>query len=112
MEKFCWQCYWRLKIPNPPLVANIHITKSSNGWLHVVWNVVTKGGEGRGIYYARTKNGDEWSEPILLAQAEEGYGTQTPAIIEHDSVIQDSNAGYPPAQQRDKIRTCKRICED
>lgn len=70
-----------------PLAWNIQVAKSSSGWLHFVWNVITIGGQGRGIYYTRTQSGDEWTTPVLLDYAAEGYGTQTPAIIEHDNVL-------------------------
>ena len=53
-------------------------------WIHAIWNVVTPGGQGREIYYSRMKVGDtQWSEPIKLAEAQTGYGTNTPTIIEH-----------------------------
>lgn len=84
-----------------PLIRDIHVIKGSNGWLNLVWDVINTGGQGRGIYYARTQNGEEWSEPVLLASAEEGYGTQTPAIIEHDGVIFVFFAGISMRQSLD-----------
>jgi hypothetical protein len=69
--------------------------------LHVVWNVLTSGGEGRGIYYARTQNGEEWSKPVLLDFATEGYGTQTPAVVVHNGVIFVFFAGISMRQSVD-----------
>jgi hypothetical protein len=81
--------------PNPifltnseaPLAWNIQTTRGSSDWLHIIWNVLNESGQGRGIYYARTQNGDEWSAPVLLDYAQEGYGTQTPAIVEYNNML-------------------------
>lgn len=70
-----------------PLAWNIQIVHGNSGWLHVIWNVITTGGQGRGIYYARTQGDYEWTKPILLDSAEDGYGTQTPAIIEYNDEL-------------------------
>lgn len=66
-----------------PLVWYINVIRSTSGWLHAVWNVYNISGQGRGIYYARSMDGVEWSDPILLADAREGLGTMTPTIIEY-----------------------------
>jgi hypothetical protein len=73
----------------------LHMYKSQSGWLHAIWNVITSGGEGRGIYYSRKKVDDiKWSDPVRLAEAESGYGTNTPAIIEyHGAVLAFYNLG-------------------
>jgi len=71
-----------------PYIYGIHVVESKSGWLHAIWNVYSRAGQGRGIYYARSKSGEtQWSDPVLLATALDGLGTQTPNIIEHDSVI-------------------------
>jgi len=70
-----------------PLIWNIQVAKGTNGWFHAIWNVITVGGQGRGIYYSRTQDEETWSEPILLAYAGEGYGTQTPALIEYNDML-------------------------
>jgi hypothetical protein len=71
-----------------PTVWRLHAVESESGWLHAIWNVYNDAGQGRGIYYARSKSGDaQWSDPVLLAAAQDGLGTQTPTIIEHDGVL-------------------------
>lgn len=74
---------------NQPNVSAIKIVMGQSGWLHAIWNVLDKSGQGRGIYYARFRIGDaQWSEPIILAEALSGYGVLTPTIIEFkDTVI-------------------------
>lgn len=70
-----------------PLAWNIQATVGKSGWLHLVWNVITISGQGRGIYYSRSQNGADWTLPVLLAYAADGYGTQTPAIIEYNDML-------------------------
>ena len=72
---------------NTPNLSLLSVIKGESGWLHAVWGVFNVAGQGRGIYYTRSKDGIEWSEPNLLVSAEEGLGTQTPAIIEYDGVV-------------------------
>jgi len=90
---------------NAPLAWNIQAIRTKNGWLHVVWNVLTEGGQGRGIYYSRTENGKEWTEPILLDFAQEGYGTQTPAIIEYNDELITFFAGIYMRRSSDNGKT-------
>jgi hypothetical protein len=69
--------------------------RGDSGWYHVIWNEVTIGGQGRGIYYAKT-GGDEldWMGPVRLAEAEGGYGTNTPAVLEyHNEILAFYNLG-------------------
>jgi len=66
------------------------LTRGQSGWLHATWNVVTDGGQGRGIYYAHTRfeNGQyTWEQPTTLATAAGGLGAMTPTIIEHQNVV-------------------------
>ena len=71
-----------------PSIYSLHVIESESGWIHAIWNVYNRAGQGRGIYYARSKSGDtQWSDPVLLATAQGGLGTQTPNIIEHDGVL-------------------------
>jgi hypothetical protein len=72
---------------NAPLIYNITVLKSESGWLHAVWNVFSTSGQGRGIYYARSRDGSDWSDPILLAEASEGLGTQTPTLVEYQNSL-------------------------
>ena len=66
------------------LIRDLQISQSQSGKLHAIWNEITTGGEGRGIYYSSLRIGDsQWSPPIKLVQAESGYGVQTPALIEY-----------------------------
>jgi hypothetical protein len=70
-----------------PSIYQIHAVTGANGWIHVVWNVYSLAGQGRGIYYAQSADGDKWSEPLLLANAQDGLGTQTPNIIEYNGAL-------------------------
>ena len=69
-----------IEAPNIYFLRAIH---SESGWLHAVWNVYNAGGQGRGIYYTRSADGESWDQPTLLADAQEGLGTQTPALVEY-----------------------------
>jgi hypothetical protein len=63
---------------------NVRGYRDQVGLLHLVWNVITEGGQGREIYYARSQMGTrEWSEPIQLASIESGYGVLLPTLVEH-----------------------------
>ena len=71
-----------------PTISGLRVIESETGWLHAIWNVNNRAGQGRGIYYARSENGDlQWGDPVLLAMAQEGLGTQTPTVIEYDGVL-------------------------
>lgn len=70
-----------------PVVYLIHVIHSKSGWLHVIWNVYSSAGQGRGIYYSRSEDGDKWSDPSLLVYAQNGLGTQTPTIIEYQNTL-------------------------
>jgi hypothetical protein len=66
----------------------LHIVLGESGWLHAIWNIVDKNGQGRGIWYARARVEDmKWSEAIPLAETDEGLGTATPTIIEHGGAV-------------------------
>jgi hypothetical protein len=70
-----------------PNIAYLEVLKSNSGWLHLIWNVYSLNGQGRGIYYARSADGEVWDQPNVFAEADEGLGTQTPTIIEHDNSL-------------------------
>jgi len=71
-----------------PYVSKLSAIMSTSGWYHVIWNTFSESGQGRGIYYARAKVGDtQWSDPILMASANEGLGPQTPTILEYKDVL-------------------------
>lgn len=73
---------------NQPIIYNLQVYLGQTGWLHAIWNDLDVRGQGRSIYYARTKIGDvQWSEPIKLAESQSGYGVLTPAIIEYQKVV-------------------------
>jgi hypothetical protein len=85
---------WSSPIPiflsdgDAPYVFGLHAITSKSGWYHVIWDTFSQSGQGRTIYYARSKIGDsEWSDPIALASVQEGLGTQTPTIIEYNDVL-------------------------
>lgn len=71
-------------VKDAPNINMLQVIKSQSGWAHAVWGVYNDSGQGRGIYYSKSERGDEWSEPILLANATEGLGTHTPEIIEYN----------------------------
>ena len=70
-----------------PNIAAINVITSDSGWIHAIWAVYDISGQGRGIYYSRTQDPEDWSEPILLAKAESGLGTQTPTIVEYQDIL-------------------------
>ncbi len=71
-----------------PNISRLDVIKSKSGKLHAIWGLYSVGGQGRGIYYAGSEDGNQWSEPYRLAISEGGLGSQTPAIIEYkDSLI-------------------------
>jgi hypothetical protein len=70
-----------------PNIAQLHVIRDTSGWMHAVWTVFNTDGQARGIYYIRSKDGDEWSDPVLLASAFEGLGTSLPMIVEYKSAL-------------------------
>lgn len=57
---------------------------SDDGVVHLIWNEVNESGQGRDIFYSSADiNALGWSNPVKIAEAEIGYGTNTPAIIEY-----------------------------
>ena len=70
-----------------PNISQLKVVKGRAGWFHAIWAVYSKDGQGRGIYYSRSQNGDQWSEPQLLAESQEGLGTQTPTIIQYGETL-------------------------
>jgi len=66
-----------------PNLAQLQAISGKSGALHAVWGVYDTHGQGRGVFYSRSEDGTEWSEPILLADAQEGLGTQKPIILEY-----------------------------
>jgi len=84
---------WSESIPifltndDAPYISLLHAIHGDSGWLHVIWNVFTVGGQGRGVYYSRSEDGDKWSEPALLAYTPDGLGTSSVTIIEHEKTL-------------------------
>jgi hypothetical protein len=73
---------------NQPNISALKIVMGQSGWLHAIWNVLDKAGQGRGVYYSRYRIGEaEWSEPENLAETASGYGVLTPAIIEFQDTV-------------------------
>jgi hypothetical protein len=70
-----------------PNISAITVTVSKSGWLHAIWAVYSISGQGRGIYYAHSQNSENWSNPTILADAQDGLGTQTPTIIEYQNTL-------------------------
>lgn len=70
-----------------PNIAQTRVIGGSSGGFHAIWGVYTASGAGRGIYYSQSQDGIEWDDPILLADVEEGLGTQKPNIIEYDDTL-------------------------
>jgi len=71
-------------VSDEPNIDYLQVIKGQSGWVHAVWGVYDVGGQGRGIYYSNSRDGYEWSEAVLLADATEGLGTHTPTIIEYN----------------------------
>jgi hypothetical protein len=70
------------------LINNLQIYQGASGNIHAVWNEITSGGQGRGIYYTTSKTGDpNWKDPINIASADSGFGTNTPAVIENNGDV-------------------------
>ena len=70
------------------MVTNLKLYQGKSGQVHAVWNEITSGGQGRGIYFTTSKIGNpNWTTPIKIAEAESGYGTNTPAIIENNGEV-------------------------
>jgi hypothetical protein len=74
-------------LTDEPNTAQLQAFQGTSGKLHVVWGVYNAAGQGRGIYYSSSEDGSGWSSPILLADAEEGLGTEKPTIIEYNQKL-------------------------
>ena len=84
------------------LIDELQIYQGQSGQLNAIWNLITIGGQGREIYYSNSNIGDQnWREPIILTDAESGYGTQTPAIIEYDGELIVFNSGIVERRSKD-----------
>jgi hypothetical protein len=70
-----------------PNVAYLKVIEGKAGWLHLIWSVYSLAGQGRGIYYARSTDGEVWDQPTVFAEAEDGLGPQTPTMIEYDGAL-------------------------
>ncbi len=70
-----------------PNISRLHVIRSKSGRLHAIWGLYSENGQGRGIYYASSEDGVQWSEPTLLANTDEGLGSQTPALIEYKDTL-------------------------
>lgn len=69
-----------------PVILNLY--HGPSGLLHAVWDLRNIGGQGRQIHYAHL-NFDNWawSEPVILAEVESGYGVLIPTVIEHKNEV-------------------------
>ena len=70
-----------------PNIDLLKVVDGRSGWIHAIWGVYSEDGQGRGIYYSRSKDGQQWNESKLLADAEDGLGTQTPTIIQYNEKL-------------------------
>ena len=70
-----------------PYINQLHVIKTKSGSLQAIWLVSAISGQGRGIYYAGSSDGVEWSDPVLLAEAKEGLGPQAPTIVGYDNTL-------------------------
>jgi hypothetical protein len=69
-----------------PVILKLY--RGQSGLIHAVWDVRDIGGNGRQINYANLDPGDrQWSEPVVLAEADTGYGVLAPTVIEHDGSV-------------------------
>jgi hypothetical protein len=84
----------------------LKLAPGRSGLIHAVWDVRTPAGQGRQINYAKldlTKQ--QWSEPVLLAEAETGYGVLNPAVIEHEGEVFVGYSGIVIQRSRDGGQT-------
>lgn len=87
-----------------PVVLKLSLGQS--GLIHAVWDVRTPAGQGRQINYAKLDLvNQEWSEPVLLAEVETGYGILNPAVIEHDGEVFVGYSGIVIQRSRDGGQT-------
>ena len=70
-----------------PIISQVQTLEGASGTLHVIWGVYNLLSQGRGIYYSHSTDGIEWSEPTLIADVQDGLGTQTPKLMEHDTKL-------------------------
>lgn len=71
---------------NFPVVFDLF--PGETGLVHMVWDVRDPGGNGRQIYYANLDiEKKRWELPLVLGEAEEGYGILNPAIVEHENEL-------------------------
>jgi hypothetical protein len=68
--------------------GNLNIKIGESGWIHAVWNVDNKSGQGRGIFYSRLDlQENQWSNTITLSETESGYGLKGPRVVEHKGIL-------------------------
>lgn len=59
-----------------------------SGYIHTVWDIRDRGGNGRQIIYSRfDPAASEWAEPVILASAPTGYGVLNPTVVEYRQEI-------------------------
>lgn len=70
-----------------PIISQVQTLEGSSGTMHVIWGVYNLLSQGRGIYYSQSADGTEWSEPTLIADVQDGLGTQTPRLTEYNNKL-------------------------
>ena len=81
---------------NSLLTCCLQVNLDEQGWLHAIWAVSSKNGQGRAIYYARLNaNAKQWRFPVSLGESPGGLGVRDPAIMEHSGHV--FGAFYDPA---------------
>lgn len=84
----------------------LRLSPGQSGLIHAIWDVRNPEGQGRQINYAKLDLvNQEWSEPILLAEVETGYGILNPAVIEHDGEVFVGYSGIVIQRSRDGGQT-------
>ena len=70
-----------------PIISQVQTLEGESGILHLIWGVYNLLSQGRGIYYSQSMDGTVWSEPLLLADVQDGLGTQTPRLTEYNNTL-------------------------
>jgi hypothetical protein len=74
-------------LADAPIISYLQMMTGKSGQLHAIWGVYTPTAQGRGVYYTQSSDGIEWSEPVRLAEAQDGLGLQKPTIFEYNDTF-------------------------
>lgn len=84
----------------------LKLSPGQSGVMHAIWDVRNSEGQGRQINYAQLNLATmQWSEPVLVGEAESGYGILNPAVIEHEGEVFVAYSGIVFQYSRDGGQT-------